>query len=187
MSVSNLSSGVRPGVCTSTTRPTNPYEGFMIYETDTDLVYLWSGSAWVETVSALTKAPRGIMGYAISTANKSVTSTISDVTGMTVTFTAVANRLYKATFSCFYQQSDAVQRTFFTLADGSNVAQNNTIQTNSNNQGFNEISYVFLFTATAGSITRKMRASTEAGTATIFGAPADGRTYSFTIEDIGAA
>jgi hypothetical protein len=46
MAISNNSTGLRPGVCTSTTRPTNPYEGFMIYETDTDLTYVWGGSAW---------------------------------------------------------------------------------------------------------------------------------------------
>jgi hypothetical protein len=46
MSVSNLSTGMRPGVCTSTTRPTVPYEGQMIYETDTDMVAIWNGTAW---------------------------------------------------------------------------------------------------------------------------------------------
>jgi hypothetical protein len=46
MAISNNSTGLRPGVCTSTTRPTAPYEGQMIYETDTDLTYVWGGSAW---------------------------------------------------------------------------------------------------------------------------------------------
>ena len=47
MAISNLSSGFRPGVCTSTTRPTAPYEGQMIYETDTNLLLVYNGSAWV--------------------------------------------------------------------------------------------------------------------------------------------
>jgi len=46
MAISNNSTGLRPGVCTSSTRPTAPYEGQMIYETDTDLTYIWGGSAW---------------------------------------------------------------------------------------------------------------------------------------------
>ena len=46
MTVSNLSTGSRPGVCLSTSRPTVPYEGQMIYETDTDMVTIWSGTAW---------------------------------------------------------------------------------------------------------------------------------------------
>ena len=43
---SNGVAGLRTGVCTSTTRPTGPYEGQMIYETDTDMVAVWNGSAW---------------------------------------------------------------------------------------------------------------------------------------------
>lgn len=36
----------KPGVCTSSTRPASPYEGQVIYETDTDLLRFWDGSAW---------------------------------------------------------------------------------------------------------------------------------------------
>ena len=46
MAISNSGVGIRPGVCTSTTRPTAPYEGQMIYETDTDMVAIWNGTAW---------------------------------------------------------------------------------------------------------------------------------------------
>lgn len=37
----------KPGVCTSTTRPASPYEGQVIYETDTDKTLVWNGSTWV--------------------------------------------------------------------------------------------------------------------------------------------
>lgn len=47
MSVSNLSSGIRTGVCTSSSRPTNPYTGQVILETDTNLLFSWNGSSWV--------------------------------------------------------------------------------------------------------------------------------------------
>ena len=33
-------------VCTSSTRPSTPDEGTMIYETDTKKVYVWNGSQW---------------------------------------------------------------------------------------------------------------------------------------------
>ena len=46
-SVLGASSVIKPGVCTSTTRPSVPYEGQLIYETDTDRVAAWNGSAWV--------------------------------------------------------------------------------------------------------------------------------------------
>jgi len=51
MAISNNSTGLRPGVCTSSTRPTAPYEGQMIYETDTDKTLFWNGSAWVNVNS----------------------------------------------------------------------------------------------------------------------------------------
>jgi hypothetical protein len=72
MAISNNASGIRPGVCTSTTRPTAPYEGQHIYETDTDVEYVWNGSAWVVnyvsannptftgTVSGITKSMVGL-------------------------------------------------------------------------------------------------------------------------------
>jgi hypothetical protein len=40
---------VKPGVCTSTTRPGSPFTGQIIYETDTTLAKVWTGSAWVDT------------------------------------------------------------------------------------------------------------------------------------------
>jgi hypothetical protein len=51
-SVLGASSVIKPGVCTSTTRPTVPYEGQLIYETDTGKVASWNGSSWVYTHSS---------------------------------------------------------------------------------------------------------------------------------------
>jgi hypothetical protein len=58
MTISSNSSGSRPGVCTSTTRPTTPYEGMMIYETDTNRVLVWDNAAWV--MIAETDQPPGL-------------------------------------------------------------------------------------------------------------------------------
>lgn len=38
-------------ICTSSTRPTSPFEGMMIYETDTDIIYWYSGTSWVARVA----------------------------------------------------------------------------------------------------------------------------------------
>lgn len=50
MTISNQSAGLRPGVCTSSTRPVTPYDGQTIYETDTDKLFVWNGSIWKEFV-----------------------------------------------------------------------------------------------------------------------------------------
>ena len=46
MSISSKATGLRPGVCTSTTRPSTPYTGMVIYETDTNKALSWNGSSW---------------------------------------------------------------------------------------------------------------------------------------------
>ena len=56
MAISNLTTGLRPGVCTSLSRPTAPYEGQQIYETDTDKIRFWNGSIWKEIVLTNTGA-----------------------------------------------------------------------------------------------------------------------------------
>ena len=47
-SVVGAQSIVKPGVCTSSTRPASPYDGQVIYETDTDILAIWNGTAWVQ-------------------------------------------------------------------------------------------------------------------------------------------
>jgi len=67
-SVLGASSVIKPGVCTSATRPTVPYEGQLIYETDTDMVAAHNGSAWVYTHSSgLVLISSTTIGTAVST------------------------------------------------------------------------------------------------------------------------
>ena len=46
MTISATTKGSKPGVCTSSTRPSSPYVGQMIFETDTNLLKIWLGSNW---------------------------------------------------------------------------------------------------------------------------------------------
>lgn len=52
MAISNQAQGLRSGVCTSTTRPTAPYNGMVIYETDTTRTLIWNGSTWTSFASS---------------------------------------------------------------------------------------------------------------------------------------
>lgn len=68
----------QPGVCTSTTRPATPYEGQVIYETDTNRVLVWDASAWV--MIADTDQPPGMQLIKTQTIGTAVSSvTVSDV------------------------------------------------------------------------------------------------------------
>jgi hypothetical protein len=70
-SVLGASSVIKPGVCTSTTRPTVPYTGQLIFETDTSRLAVWTGSAWVyETAAA---GPPGLV-YVTGASFTTVTS-----------------------------------------------------------------------------------------------------------------
>lgn len=47
MTISATVQGIRPGVCTSTSRPSTPFDGQVIYETDTNTLAVYDGSGWV--------------------------------------------------------------------------------------------------------------------------------------------
>lgn len=92
MAINSLSTGFRPGVCTSSTRPTAPYEGQTIFETDTDLLRIWNGSAW-RTLAAAAPA-QGTILQTVESANdttlRSTTSTTFVDSGLTLTITPQA-------------------------------------------------------------------------------------------------
>jgi len=81
-SVVGAQSIVKPGVCTSSTRPASPFEGQMIYETDTDAVKVWDGSAWVGAVNAASLNGVGATATAY-------TPTVSAINGTFTTASAI--------------------------------------------------------------------------------------------------
>lgn len=85
---SNGLAGLKTGVCTSTTRPSGPYEGQMIYETDTDMVAIWNGTAW-RYVSATTATSGTVLQVVTGTTSTSLNSSTSTfaTTGLTATIT----------------------------------------------------------------------------------------------------
>jgi len=85
MAINSLSTGFRPGVCTSSTRPTAPYEGQVIYETDTDLSYVWGGAAW-QQVSGGTAVGNSGLVYVSSGTTAGTANTLAIATGFTSTY-----------------------------------------------------------------------------------------------------
>ena len=85
---SNGVAGLRTGVCTSTTRPSGPYEGQMIYETDTDMVAIWNGTAW-RYISATTPTNGTVLQVVSSNTSTEVSTTSASfvTTGLSATIT----------------------------------------------------------------------------------------------------
>ena len=84
-------------VCTSGTRPSSPVEGMTVYETDTDklLIYTTATTTWVPPYNL----PWGYMTSASSATAQTGISSVTDITGTTVTWTALATRRYKVVMS----------------------------------------------------------------------------------------
>ena len=77
---------LRPGVCTSTSRPAAPFVGQLVYETDTGLYQSWNGSAWTTlgvtsyataTGGTTSNITAGGVAYKLHTFNSSADLTIS--------------------------------------------------------------------------------------------------------------
>ena len=139
-------------------------------------------SGAIYTAQQANNFPRGLMGYVVRTSgNIGITSTIADLTGASITFTAEANRGYLITFSGTTNKTSAgyVEIQF---TDASNNLIADTIQSVSNS--FAILNYSFLQTTnTAGSKTVKVRSSCDAGSATVYGSA--GNPYTFMIQDMG--
>lgn len=88
MTISATTQGLRPGVCTSTSRPSAPFDGMMIYETDTNLVRIWNGTAW-KTLAYSDYTNGSVLQVVSTTKTDTFTATTgttpTDITGLSVT------------------------------------------------------------------------------------------------------
>ena len=140
-------------------------------------------SGQILTAAQQNNFPRGLMGYVVrSSGNVSLSTSVADVTGATITFTAAASRGYMISFNgTTNKTTDGYIEIQFT--DASNNQYYNTLETHVNG-GFGTLSVNFLLTTlTAGSTTIKVRASVSAGAGTIYAS--SGNTYSYAIHDLG--
>jgi hypothetical protein len=90
MTISATSQGLKPGVCTSSNRPANPYDGMMIYETDTNLVRIWNGSAWKTLAYSDYTSGTVLQTVHANTANDTNFSGTYTSTGIAATITPVS-------------------------------------------------------------------------------------------------
>jgi hypothetical protein len=129
-------------------------------------------------------APRGLMAYGDKTATQTgIGGSLTDVTGLTATFTAITNRLYRLTAWARTQQSTASD-VWIQIADSGNSPVNTGVKTGSSSSWDNVFVVIGLVSPPSGSITYKVRALVGAGTVSIQASSAS-RSY-LIAEDIGA-
>ena len=140
----------------------------------------------VLTAAQMNNLPWGVMGKLVrTTGDVTIGTTGTDITGMSVTFTAVAGRIYRASWGVSARKETAAGYTQCSFTDSANAlysyAIGYTVSGNYVNlSGVSEISGL-----TSGSKTFKLRGVSENNTSTFFANSAAPATL--IIEDIGAA
>jgi len=181
-SVIGSSSIMQPGVCTSSTRPASPYDGQVIYETDTDKVLAYDGANWY----APSNTAWGVVSRASKTADQNLNTGLADITGLSVTWTAVSSRLYKISFYSIARTSAAGNIYInAVITDSSNVIRQQVRNgATTTDMRFSLNGFVYE-SGLSGSQTRKVRADCNSGTAVLEA----GATYPalLIVEDIGPA
>jgi hypothetical protein len=149
-------------------------------------------SGAVYTADQANRFPRGVMARAVSTTNYTLTTSSTVlVTGMTVTFTAVANRFYKITYYEPQGQTPNVLGNTQTFLKQTNVTGtvlgNNVLTNETATQDQDEMIIIKTATFSAGSVTLVGTASTS----NTSGAPSlirdATREALLLVEDIGPA
>jgi hypothetical protein len=186
------SSLIKAGVIDNTAnRPASPYEGQVIYQKDTDAVLVWNGTAWYPNwnmpwgiVDATAGGTSG-RGWVSSTTNFNTPTSATDITGITVTFTPVSGRLYRAEFSTNLANQGTAQTFTAQITNGSNTVLNSRdvyvpASVNSN------VSVYVILSGLSGSTTIKVRGYSSA-LANGYFYPASANPMQLVIIDIGPA
>lgn len=166
-------------VLTSSTRPTNPYEGQFIFETDTNKLVGFGGTDW---------APRdagGQLGYAQVTADQTGITTLVDLTGLTTTVTVGTGRRIKVLAQVALFNTSADVRLDVNIVEDGVIQQRGFVLISAASVTHSLVTSI-IRSPSAGSHTYKLSAQVQgAGTMTL-DAGADFPSF-ILVEDIGAA
>lgn len=140
-------------ICTSTTRPAHPSVGDEIYERDTGNTLIWQSATTGWTPPWNTSW--GLVTSANQTADTAFT-TVNEIAGMRVTWTAVVNRKYKTVASNVNSYHDtAVGQCHFFIADsGGSPISSAVYNFPSVVNGIVPLTVIVTETGLSGSITR---------------------------------
>jgi hypothetical protein len=140
----------------------------------------------VLTAAQMNNLPWGVVAYGARTAgNVTLGPTQADITGMSVTFTAVAGRLYRANWSVNIQKQTSAGWTEAFFTDSANVVYGIAIGYSVAGNYANLSGSTYITGLTAGSKTFKLRLEVESNTAVVIAVSA--APCVMIIEDMGAA
>ena len=142
----------------------------------------------VLTAAQQNRFPRGVMALATTTTgSQSGVSTVVDITGMSVTFTAVASRNYKVSYHIYGVPTVTNACFSVNLQQGATIKQISIANGGVASVGAT-LNGLFVGTFSAGSTTLKLTgALTVSSTGTFTFAPAGVLPYFLLVEDIGPA
>ena len=176
------SSLIKPGVIdNSTQRPASPYEGQAIYQKDTDELLYYNGTSW----SRPWNMPWGMVALASYTGNNyTLNAGTFDLTSMSVTFTAVANRNYRCSWNVVGQKLTNQGYVQVALTTSANAQISQSIMTGGAGLYFN-VSSMVVTTFASGSQTLKLRVDIQNNSANFYAAA--NSPMQLIVEDIGPA
>jgi hypothetical protein len=179
---------LQPGVCTSSTRPTNPYLGQTIYETDTNKTLVWHGATigW----NPPWNTPWGVQGYAQSTTTFGPVTTTVAITSMTVTFTAYSGRRYRTSGHLEVTTTAAADLVIIYTTNGAGTQLQRSITVMPDlvgGVGYAHVNPYFVESGISGSTTRMLYAQRNVGTGTVNVQGSSTNPHFILVEDIGPA
>jgi len=132
--------------------------------------------------------PGGVKARAVITAPQGGITTVTDITGLTVTWTAVANRLYRISAYSLILGNVVDDEAYMDITDGSNAVQ----QRASDSLGgtaptARAFAPVVTQTGLSGSVTRKIRVTRQAGSGAVQVAADGVHPAWIMVEDLGLA
>jgi len=140
----------------------------------------------VLTAAQMNRLPWGIAAFAQKTTDQTGISAEADVTSLSVTWTAISTRYYKiSVYLAPIRQITSAAIVVPKITDGSNNAR---VQANVSLgiDEFTSLAIAEVVTGLSGSITRKARIGTTAGTVSVLAGTAGQGNY-IVVEDLGQA
>lgn len=141
----------------------------------------------VLTAAALNDLTSGRVGSASVTATQGSITTVTDVTSLTLTWTAIASRYYRIIGQVGAFSSVADDRIELAITDGSNTQIAGNITTNRLTSVCSFITVIATVAPGAGSVTYKLRMLRVSGTGNITMHADSARPASIWVEDFGSA